>query len=431
MTDLAGTSRLYCRDAGRMILARAEELSRFTLAAKSFQLDESRDAGGSLFLLVREYPGNRTPLHVELSGEEIARLEADPAGQGDWGWAEVPVPEGALSGGRNEFVLRAESTAMNSWSLAVSCEKPRGASSKSVDGGRTWPRGLMPGHDCTLGGEYVVRLRVRPARRPDRPSRPRFAYEDTDHPRLAAMRGEFRLEKLTRGAKTDLERAQRIMSWWVGSWTFDYEWGPSYAPWDPFTVIAWKSSDWGAGCARPLAYCVHSASCLTLLLRAAGLWARSIVTDSTNPEGTGGHYLTELWASELERWVVLDPHFDATITLDGEPAPAVEFQAACEADECSRLGFVPGKSYGGNPRCEEKWLERWLAGQGFWELGYYERGDMASHPELIPPEHGRVVYHESCFLWLDTERTPHRPYFPRWTRDRKALSAAPASRNRR
>jgi hypothetical protein len=425
MSENADTARLYCSDAGRTLRIRGEELSRFALAAKRFRIDEGTDACASLFAMIREYPGNRSALRLELGGREIAALDPDPERQGAWGWAELPVPEGALSSGVNEFVFRAESPGMNSWTLAVSCERPRGDSRKSLDGGGSWPQGMLLGYDCTLSGEYVARLRVDPAKKPDRPRRPRFVCESPDHPRLAAMRAEFGLEKLARGAKTDLERAQRIMSWWVGSWTYEKNCGPIYAPWDPFTVIAWKTASWGAGYEKPLAYCVHSASCLTLLLRAAGLRARSIVTDSEDPQGTGGHYLTELWAGELDRWVVLDPHFDATLTLDGEPAPAVEFQTACEAGECSRLGFVPGKSYGGNPRCKEKWLERWLAGRGFWELGWYERGDMASHPELIPPEHGCSVYHESCFLWLDTPRTPHRPYFPHWTRDRAALLAAP------
>ncbi|MHC4916172.1 MAG: transglutaminase-like domain-containing protein [Planctomycetota bacterium] len=419
------SSRLYCLDEGRTLLARAEELSRFTLAAKTFAIDEAGDASGRLFALVREYPGNRTPLHVELGGEELAALDSDPERQGGWGWAELPVPDGALSAGENHFTFRAEGSAADSWSLAVSCEAPRGASARSADGGGSWPPNSLLGYDCTLGGEYVARLLVTPAKHPDSSAAPRFVYEKEDHPRLAAMREEFALKKLCRGAKTDLERAGRVMSWWAGSWTYAKKCGPVYSPWDPPTVISWKNRGWGAGSEKPLAYCVHSASCLTLLLRAAGMWARSVVTDSENPRGTGGHFLTELFCRDSGRWVVLDPHFDAVLTLDGEPAPALAFQEVCERDECSRLGFEPGESYGGNPRCAEKWLERWLAGQGFWELGYYERGDTASHPELIPPEHGRSVYHEACFLWLDTERTPHRPYFPRWTRDRDALLAAP------
>jgi hypothetical protein len=150
-----------------------------------------------------------------------------------------------------------------------------------------------------------------------------------------------------------------------------------------------------------------------------------VVTDSVNPEGTGGHFLTELWSREMQRWVVLDPHFDAVLTLSGEPASALQMQERAERNDCSAMGFLPGESYGGNPRCAEKWLERWLAGQGFWELGFLERGDIASHPELVPPEHGASRYHEACFLWLDTPRTPHRPYFPRWTVDRRALAAPP------
>lgn len=419
-------SRLYCSDAGRMLRIRGEELSRFTLAAKGFSIKE-RETAARLFLFVREYPGNRTPLRVEIDGRELAVLDPDPQRQGSWGWAEIPVPEGTLSRGENEFVFRAETSGFSSWTLGVSCQKPRGASRKSADGGATWPRGLLLGYDCTLTGEYMARLLVDPAEKPDLPRKPKFVYESPDHPKLAAMRKEFGLEKLCSGAGTDLERARKVMSWWTGSWTYEKNCGPIYCPWDPFTVIPWKTGSWGGGYEKPLAYCVHSASCLTLLLRAVGLPARSIVTDSENPEGTGGHYLTEVWCREMEKWVVLDPHFDAVPTLKGEPAPAAEFQELAERNQCGQMSFIPGEAYGGNPRVAEKWLERWLAGQGFWELGYYERGEMASHPELMPPEHGTTAYHESCFLWLDTDRTPHRPYFPLWTRDRAALTAPPES----
>lgn len=407
-----------------MLRIRGEELSRFTLAAKRFKVEED-ETEGRLFLFVREYPGNRTPLHVDISGQELAVLDPEPASQGSWGWAEIPVPEGALEKGDNEFVLRAESSGLNSWSLGVSCQRSRNTSRKSTDGGASWPAGLLLGYDSTLTGEYIARLLVDPANRPDKSSKPKFVYESPEHPRLAAMREEFDLEKLTSGAKTDLDRARRIMTWWTASWTYGKGSGPVYCPWDPLTIIPWKAGSWGAGYAEPLAYCVHSASGLVLLLRAVGLFARCIVTDSENPEGTGGHFLTELWSAELGKWIVLDPHFDAVLTLDGEPAAALEFQERAERDDCSAMGFVPGKSYGSNPRCKEKWLERWLAGQGFWELGFYERGDMASHPELCPPEHGTAAYHATCFLWLDTERAPRRPYFPRWTRDKQALSAAP------
>jgi len=409
-----------------MLRIRGEELGRFTLAAKRFKVEEE-EAGGRLFLFVREYPGNDSPLHIDIAGQELAVLDPQPESQGSWGWAEIPVPEGALARGENEFALRAETSGANSWSLGVSCEKPRGASRKSVDGGASWPGELLLGYDSTLAGEYMARLLVDPAERPDRSRKPKIVYESPDHPRLAAMRKEFGLEKLASGAKTDLDRARRIMTWWVSSWAYERNCGPIYCPWDPLTIIPWKTASWGAGYERPLAYCVHSASGLTLLLRAIGLFARAIVTDSENPQGTGGHFLTELWCGELGKWVVLDPHFDAVPTLDGEPASALEFQALAERNRCSAMGFIPGGSYGSNPRCKEKWLERWLAGQGFWELGFYERGDMASHPELCPPEHGTTAYHATCFLWLDTDRTPHRPYFPRWTREKAALSAAPES----
>ena len=418
------TARLYCPDQGRMLRIRGEELTRFTLAAKRFEVEET-GAPGRLFLFVRECPGNRSGLHVELAGREIGRLEPEPEREGSWRWAELPVPEGALTPGKNEFVLRAETSGCTSWTLGISCERPRGASGKSPDGGATWPEGLLFGYDFTLTGEYMARLLVDPAVEPDGPARPHFVYESPDHPRLAAMRQEFGLEAMTAGASTDLERARRVMSWWTGSWTYEKDCGPIYSPWDPFTIIPWKGESWGGGYDKPLAYCVHSASGLTLLLRAAGLAARSLVTDSADPAGTGGHFLTEVWCRELGQWTVLDPHFDAVITLSGRPASALELQPLAERGECSEMGFTPGESYGGNPRCEEAWLERWLAGRGFWELGYYERGDMAAHPELCPPEHGTSAYHATCFLWLDTEITPHRPYFPLWTRDLAALAAEP------
>ncbi len=417
-------SKLYCLDSGRMLRARAEELSSLILAAKSFKVKagpELEEVSGRLFFFVREASGNRTALHLELGGQEIACLPADSQQQGGWGWAELPIPEGALQAGENRFVFRAEGYAPDSWSLAVSCEKPRGASSRSVDGGVSWPKNMLLGYDCSLSGEYIVRLEVTPDKTPDRSRRPVFVYEDPEHPRLRAMREGFGLEKLIRGCGSTLEQAGKIMSWWTGSWTYSSSCGMRYAPWDPFAVYAWKNQN----SEETLAFCVHSASCLTLLLRAVGLWARPVVTDCIDPRGTGGHFLTELWLPEEEKWVLLDPHFDALLTLDGQPAGALALQAVSESNQCSRMGFIPGASYGGNPRCKEKWLERWLAGRGLWELGYWERADMASHPELTPTEHGVTAYRCSDFLWLDTELTPHRPYLPRWIRQKKLLRAAP------
>lgn len=92
---------------------------------------------------------------------------------------------------------------------------------------------------------------------------------------------------------------------------------------DPLSILnAQRGGAWAV--CRQFSYLMVGAA------ESAGLDARVIIATSTfwKLPGAEGHVMTEVWIPELKKWVLMDPMWDLTFTLNGIPASALEIYHA-------------------------------------------------------------------------------------------------------
>src|SRR5204863_4377479 len=77
-------SRLIFTESGRVLLHANEELSRWRWARKVLRVPRARR--GAIWMFVRSYPNNKTPLQVILNGRRVATVRAH---QPSWQWVAV------------------------------------------------------------------------------------------------------------------------------------------------------------------------------------------------------------------------------------------------------------------------------------------------------------------------------------------------------
>jgi|HubBroStandDraft_4_1064222.scaffolds.fasta_scaffold101213_2 hypothetical protein len=163
---------------------------------------------------------------------------------------------------------------------------------------------------------------------------PGFVRQRPDSPRLAAFR------KCIEGIGTTdcdaLFLATQVRHW-VRSLQSD-----SRAMWcapfgreteDPLRLLR-EIREGKPGSCRRFAYLLTGAAL------SVGLDARIVVASAHFDGRTPPHHcMVEVWAAELGKWVLLDPSFDATFCVDGQPATLLEVYFALQKGEVDRISL--------------------------------------------------------------------------------------------
>ena len=133
---------------------------------------------------------------------------------------------------------------------------------------------------------------------------------------------ENNLLELVKGVNTDKERALVILNWTHSQWSHNGSNNPSKP--DALTIL--KEAKEGNNF-RCVEYGVVAKSALLSIgmkARGLGLQTKDVETCKLG----AGHYLAEVWLSELKKWALMDGQFNIMPTLQGLPLSAVEFQRA-------------------------------------------------------------------------------------------------------
>ncbi len=150
-----------------------------------------------------------------------------------------------------------------------------------------------------------------------------FVYPDTlGNLFLRQIRIENNLTQLIKSASSDKERALIILDWTHSQWTHNGSNTPSKS--DAITILkeAKKGNNF-----RCVEYGIVAKSALLSL----GIKARGIGLQTKDVEICkygAGHYLSEVWLSDLNKWVLIDGQFNIMPVLNNIPLNAVEFQKA-------------------------------------------------------------------------------------------------------
>ena len=136
----------------------------------------------------------------------------------------------------------------------------------------------------------------------------RFHFTFDNEKVLRPLRNSEQLDKVVTGAKTDIEVFLQLMEW-VRS-----QWSPSrpdpYPPIDAMVILdKIRAGETGGFCAQ---YSFVLVQCLQSLRYKA-----RYVTIK-------GHEVTEVWSSELSKWVMLDPLYELYVTKGLTPLSVLE-----------------------------------------------------------------------------------------------------------
>ena len=150
-----------------------------------------------------------------------------------------------------------------------------------------------------------------------------FIFSDTtNNEYLRKFRNEYKIEELTREAKTDLEKIFIVLNWTNSRW----EHSGSNTPKKPDAFIILEEASQGKKFR-----CVEYGIVAATDLKSIGISARTLGLKTKDVEETrhsAGHVVTEVYLNDLKKWIFIDGQMNLIPFLENEPLNAVEFQKA-------------------------------------------------------------------------------------------------------
>ena len=146
-----------------------------------------------------------------------------------------------------------------------------------------------------------------------------FAFDSPQHPKIVQLRTEYKLDELTKHAKTDIQRAAVLMKWVAGALKFGTPAPDVFSDWSAVALLARARQGQVVWCGQ--AAMVFQQACL-----AVGMPARFI--ELGIPRTPACHFTTEVFLREHGKWAVVDAtplsEFEVYYTVDGVPQSALD-----------------------------------------------------------------------------------------------------------
>jgi hypothetical protein len=131
-----------------------------------------------------------------------------------------------------------------------------------------------------------------------------FEYEPLDHPHLKALRQEYRLDEVVKGAKGELELMLRLAQWACNYWDWPNHITDYYPPWDALEILKPYSDGKPVG-----GFCLQFNLVFLQACESFGIPGRAISISQGRRQAQcpgGGHEIVELWSNEFKKWVYVD-----------------------------------------------------------------------------------------------------------------------------
>jgi hypothetical protein len=163
-----------------------------------------------------------------------------------------------------------------------------------------------------------------------------FRSERLDHPGLAELRAREKLDEVIAPGKDEWEKMRLLCDWANSQWKNGRP--DPYPPWDANIILSMiRAGETGGFCAQYAV--VFCQACLSLG------WQARYVELNPKKKGQGGHFLTEVWSNQYNKWIVLDPLLDCHFELSTNPLPlsALEVREALIKGGDDAVRIVRGK----------------------------------------------------------------------------------------
>jgi len=171
-----------------------------------------------------------------------------------------------------------------------------------------------------------------------------FVYEQNENNEyLNLLRSKYPIDSLAQSAKSDTERALKILNWVHNRWAHNGNNVPRKS--DAISILEEVKEGKNFRCVE---YGIVATACLNAVSLKARTLALKTKDVETRPYGAG-HVLLEVFLNDINKWVLLDGQWDVMPALNGVPLNAVEFQKAIsdrfEDLEIKSLSSVSKRQY--------------------------------------------------------------------------------------
>ena len=160
-----------------------------------------------------------------------------------------------------------------------------------------------------------------------------FHYERLDHPELKILRENEGLEVMVKDAESDLGKALLLSDWTNSQWKQGVP--DPYPPWNANTILK-MARDTGNG-----GFCAQYAVVFVQACLSMGIQARYVDLNS-GKVGDSGHFSAEVWSSDLDKWVAVDPFYNRYFKSEGKPLGALEIHQQIAMGKAEKISVIKG-----------------------------------------------------------------------------------------
>ena len=195
---------------------------------------------------------------------------------------------------------------------------------------------LQAGDPFTLGNRTFVVEKIDALPYVDTDYSKRFHFDTHDNPKLAALRGRYRLDEVVAPGRDEFDR-QVLLLHWVNH-RFRKFGKPSSPARGALEIL--EANDAGHSF-----FCAHYADVFVSAAASMGWVDRALALRRPDHVGEGSteHSSTEIWSNQHRKWVMFDPTFAMYVEKDGVPLNAYEVREQWFRRDGRDLVFVLDK----------------------------------------------------------------------------------------
>lgn len=214
-----------------------------------------------------------------------------------------------------------------------------------------------------------------------------FEFEDIKHKKLDFLRNRENLLTITASSKNEFEKILKICDW--TNRQFEPSTPDPYPPWDAVEILNWIRDGQTGG------FCAQYAFVFVQSLTSIGIPARYV---DIAGKDSGAHFTAEVWSTDYNKWVLIDPADNIYFKKDAKPLSGLELHKALVTMNYKDIEVVRIS----NSSAEKSISE---AIKIYYKFAVLFRNNHLSRPPRLllktNKKFRKLIWHDKMLLWED------------------------------
>lgn len=221
------------------------------------------------------------------------------------------------------------------------------------------------------------------------------------------------LRELLEPIETEFGKFLALRKWVSRQWK--HHQGNPYPGWNPLIMLEWLRDKKPEACG----FCVIHNQLFYQLCLGVGLIARPVIITRNETMHDGGHFVSEVYSNDYQKWMVMDANYDIHYDYNGQLLNALELHNLYLEGKQEQVLVKGDPSY--HP----------FEYEGAKNLSKYRFFGIIPLEEVYdsiyngPVEHGQGTYRWDGFLWWYDQYSPKQLQFTRYTNRPQMLYYTP------